>query len=167
MSKPRLTPLAERLPATVPFVGPEAAERSIGKPFTARLGANESVFGPSPKALDAMSAAGADAWKYPDPESHDLRHALAAHHDVSADEVVIGEGIDGLLGYVVRLFAGPGDAVVTAVLKPSDRSCGNRPFCKLISSACRSMAAFVGLVTLIETDAFRSACIGFGMVDRA
>ena len=114
MSKPRLTPLAERLPATVPFVGPEAAERSIGKPFTARLGANESVFGPSPKALDAMSAAGADAWKYPDPESHDLRHALAAHHDVSADEVVIGEGIDGLLGYVVRLFAGPGDAVVTS-----------------------------------------------------
>lgn len=80
--------------------------------FDARLGANESVFGPSPAAIKAMSEAG--HWMYGDPESFDLRTALAAHHGVTPENIVVGEGIDGLLGYLVRLFVGPGDAVVTS-----------------------------------------------------
>lgn len=111
---PRLTPLAESLPASVPFVGPEAQERTRGAVFQARIGANESVFGPSPRAIEAMAEAAKDAWKYPDPENFELKAALAAHHDVPPEAVVVGEGIDGLLGYAVRLFAGPGDAVVTS-----------------------------------------------------
>ena len=114
MTGPRLTPLAQSLPATVPFVGPEAQERARGTAFRARIGANESVFGPSPKAIDAMAKAAGEAWKYPDPENHDLKEALAAHHATSPEAMVVGEGIDGLLGYTVRLFAGPGDAVVTS-----------------------------------------------------
>ena len=58
MTQFRLTPLAQSLPATVPFVGPEAQERATGRLFDARLGANESVFGPSPKARAAMAANG-------------------------------------------------------------------------------------------------------------
>ncbi len=111
---PRLTSLAESLPASVPFVGPEAQERARGRAFVARIGANESVFGPSPKAISAMGAAAADVWKYGDPENHDLVSALAAHHSVSVDNIMVGEGIDGLLGYVVRLFVAPGDPVVTS-----------------------------------------------------
>lgn len=114
MTDPRYTPLVAALPATVPFVGPEALERRLGRPFAARLGANESVFGPAPAAIAAMERATRDAWMYADPESHDLRHALAAHHGVDPAHIVIGEGIDGLLGYLVRLVVGPGDAVVTS-----------------------------------------------------
>ena len=110
----RLTPLAERLPATVPFVGPETQERTLGRPFRARLGANESGFGPSPKAVAAMRAAAADAWMYGDPEMHDLRAALAQRHGTTPDAVMVGEGIDGLLGTLVRLLVGPGDPVVTS-----------------------------------------------------
>lgn len=113
MTHLRLTPLAASLPSTVPFVGPEAQERSQGHPFAARLGANESVFGPSPKALAAMAKT--DQWKYGDPESHDLRAALAAHHGIEISHIMVGEGIDGLLGYLVRLFVGPGDHVVTSL----------------------------------------------------
>jgi histidinol-phosphate aminotransferase len=98
----------------VPFVGPEAQERSRGAPFTARIGANENVFGPSPRAIAAMQTAAGEIWKYGDPTSHDLRTALAAHHGVEMDNVVVGEGIDGLLGYLVRLLIAPGDAVVTS-----------------------------------------------------
>lgn len=114
MIKAPLTPLAQSLPASVPFVGPEAQERSKGAPFKARLGANESVFGPSPKAIKAMANAASEAWMYGDPESHELRSALASHHDISPDNIMVGEGIDALLGYLVRLYVEPGVHVVTS-----------------------------------------------------
>jgi histidinol-phosphate aminotransferase len=98
----------------VPFVGPETQERARGAPFRARLGANESVFGPSPRAVEAMRAEAAEIWKYGDSTSHDLRAALAAHHGVRPENVIVGEGIDGLLGYLVRMLVEPGSAVVTS-----------------------------------------------------
>ncbi|MFW8594608.1 pyridoxal phosphate-dependent aminotransferase [Cribrihabitans neustonicus] len=115
MTGPRYTPLVSALPATVPFVGPEAQERDRGEPFAARLGANENIFGPSPRAVAAMAKAAAEVWKYGDSESHDLRHALAAQHGVRPGNILVGEGIDGLLGCLVRLIVGPGDAVITSL----------------------------------------------------
>lgn len=112
--RPPLAKIVRELPTLVPFVGPEAQERARGRPFRARLGANENLFGPSPKAIEAMERAACENWKYSDPESFELRHALAAHHGVSANNVVIGEGIDGLLGLAVKLAAEPGAAIVTS-----------------------------------------------------
>ncbi|WP_103334198.1 pyridoxal phosphate-dependent aminotransferase [Pseudotabrizicola formosa] len=110
-----LTPLAATLPATVPFTGPETMERDQGRPFRARLGANESLFGPSPKAIAAMKAAVEAVWMYADPESHDLKQALARHHGVPPDHIVLGGGIDGLLGLLCRLTVAPGTPVVTSL----------------------------------------------------
>ncbi|HEU0222212.1 MAG TPA: pyridoxal phosphate-dependent aminotransferase [Paracoccaceae bacterium] len=114
MMAPLYTELVSGLPATVPFVGPEAQERGLGRIFEARLGANESVFGPSPKAVAAMEAAAREVWKYGDPENHDLKAALAALHGVAPANIVVGEGIDGLLGHLVRLLVVPGTPVVTS-----------------------------------------------------
>lgn len=114
MTGPRYTKLVASLPASVPFVGPEEQERARGAPFLARLGANESLFGPSPRAAAAMREEVENIWKYGDPSSHDLRHALADHMGVSPENILVGEGIDGLLGYLVRLLIEPGDAVVTS-----------------------------------------------------
>jgi histidinol-phosphate aminotransferase len=109
----RLTKTVQDLPHVVPFVGPEALERQTGVTFQARLGANENGFGPSPKSVAAMQAAAADNWMYGDPENHDLRQALAHHHDVPPAAVMVGEGIDGLLGLTVRLLVEVGETVVT------------------------------------------------------
>ena len=109
------TPLVESLPSTVPFVGPEAMERRNGYAFKARIGANESVFGPSPKALAAMRAGAAEVWNYCDPELHEVRQAIAAFHGVAPENVIVGEGIDGLLGLAVRMFVEPGIAVATSL----------------------------------------------------
>lgn len=111
---PRYTELVAGLPASVPFVGPEAQERARGAGFAARLGANESRFGPSPRAVAAMAAAAGEAWMYGDPEAFELREAIAAHHGVTRANVLVGEGIDGILGNLVRLLIAPGDAVVTS-----------------------------------------------------
>ncbi|HXH81747.1 MAG TPA: pyridoxal phosphate-dependent aminotransferase [Candidatus Tectomicrobia bacterium] len=115
METPRYTRVVEGLPLTVPFVGPEAQERARGRGFRARIGANESVFGPSPRAVAAMAKAAAECWKYGDPENHDLKAALARRHGVSPANVVVGEGIDALLGYAVRLVVEPGTPVVTSL----------------------------------------------------
>jgi histidinol-phosphate aminotransferase len=114
MTGPRFTRLVQSLPATVPFVGPETQERARGGVFDARLGANELGFGPSPHVVQVMADASAGQWMYADPENHDLKAGLATHMGVTPAHVVVGEGIDGLLGYLVRLLVEPGDAVVTS-----------------------------------------------------
>lgn len=108
------TPLAASLPSTVPFTGPEALERRMGVAFKARIGANESVFGPSPRAIEAMQREAGAIWKYGDPEVHDLKQAIADHHKVPFDCVTVGEGIDGLFGLAVRLFIEPGIPVASS-----------------------------------------------------
>ncbi|WP_188789023.1 pyridoxal phosphate-dependent aminotransferase [Salipiger pallidus] len=114
MTGPRFPQLIADLPATVPFTGPEELERASGIAFRARLGANESLFGPSPKAIAALRDADAEIWKYADPSNADLKAELCARLDCGPANIVFGEGIDGLLGYLVRLLVSPGDAVVTS-----------------------------------------------------
>ncbi|HMM64715.1 MAG TPA: pyridoxal phosphate-dependent aminotransferase [Mesorhizobium sp.] len=114
-TRPSLTPLVAALPETVPFVGPEAQERARGRPFRARIGANESSFGPSPRVVARMAEIAGEMWMYCDPDNHDLKIAAAAHLGIKPESVVVGEGIDGLLGLLVRLYVGPQDPVVTSL----------------------------------------------------
>jgi len=114
MTAPRLTALINALPATVPFVGPEQLERARGRPFKARIGANENGFGPSPRVIAAMQAAVTGNWQYADPTNFELIAAIARLHGVAPHNVVVGEGIDGLLGLTVHLAVEQGAAVVTS-----------------------------------------------------
>ena len=111
---PIYTKLVQSLPATVPFVGPETHERACGRGFAARLGANENVFGPSPLAIQAMARAAGEVWQYGDPENFDLRLALSDKLHIDINTLIIGEGIDGLLGYLARMMVEPGVKVVTS-----------------------------------------------------
>ncbi|MCJ8240211.1 pyridoxal phosphate-dependent aminotransferase [Peteryoungia algae] len=111
----RFTPLAASLPASVPFVGPEAIERQRGLAVRARIGANESGFGPAPSVLAAIADKAGEIWKYNDPENHALKAALAAHLGLKPENFAIGEGIDDLLGLIVRLVIEPGMPVATSL----------------------------------------------------
>jgi histidinol-phosphate aminotransferase len=62
-----------------------------------------------------MATEAGEAWKYCDPENHDLKQAIAAAHGVGPDNVMVGEGIDGILGLAARLFIEPGMPVVTSL----------------------------------------------------
>ncbi len=115
MSGPRYTKLVAGLPASVPFVSPDTQERLRGRPYKARLGANENGFGPSPKAVKAMADAASGIWMYGDELSFELRQALAEKYAVATDNIIVGEGIDSLLGNLVRLLVEPGVNVVTSI----------------------------------------------------
>ena len=110
--RPQPIPLVAAIPAMTPFVAPEELARRVGRTALLRLGANESAFGPSPRAIAAMRDAAAKTSWYGDPESLELRAALAARHGCRLDQIVVASGIDDLMGLIVRAFCGPGDACV-------------------------------------------------------
>jgi histidinol-phosphate aminotransferase len=107
---PSPTPLISAVPAVTPFVAPEELARRVGRDSLLRLGANESSFGPSPAAIAAMrDEIGHTNW-YGDPESVELRDAIAERHAVARENVTIGSGIDDLMSLLVRTFCAPGEA---------------------------------------------------------
>lgn len=96
-----------------PFVAPEVLARRFGHANLLRLGANESSFGPSPKAIAAMRAeAERNSW-YGDPESFELRSALAQRLGCTVEHLVVGSGIDDLHSLVVRAYCAPGATALT------------------------------------------------------
>jgi histidinol-phosphate aminotransferase len=109
----RPTRAVEAIPATTPFIGPEQLMRETQQRELVRLGANESAFGPSPKAIMAMSGELERLSWYGDPESLDLRDALAEKHRCGAEQILVGAGIDDLMGLAVRAYSGPGDSALT------------------------------------------------------
>src|SRR5580704_6704883 len=109
----RPTRAVEAIPATTPFIGPEQLMRETHQRELVRLGANESAFGPSPKAVAAMSAQLSRLAWYGDPESLDLRDALAEKHRCRPEQILVGAGIDDIMGLAVRAFVAPGDAALS------------------------------------------------------
>jgi histidinol-phosphate aminotransferase len=108
----QFTDIVRALPPQVPFVPAEGVERRSGRRIEVRLGANESPFGISPRAREAALEALTVISHYCDSEAHALRERLAALHRVAMANIVIGSGIDDLLGLCVRAFVGPGRAAV-------------------------------------------------------
>ena len=65
-----------------------------------KLNTNESPYGPSEQALEAIrAAASADLRLYPDPVALGLREAIAARYGVSAGEIFVGNGSDEVLAH--------------------------------------------------------------------
>jgi len=69
-----------------------------------KLNTNESPYGPSPKALEAINSLNnEDLRLYPDPEGTTLKKAIATLHGLNPNQVFLGNGSDEVLAHV---FAG-------------------------------------------------------------
>lgn len=105
----------ERLIPYVPGKPVEELERELGITGAVKLASNENPRGPSPKALDAMREAASGVARYPDAATWALRSALAEHHGVNRDEIVLGNGSNEIIDLVCRTYAGPDDHAVIGV----------------------------------------------------
>jgi len=89
-----------------------ALRRAQADGLLVELGSNENDFGASPAAraavLDSLNA----LHRYPDPSGGDLKRALAAHHGVGTDQLLLGNGSHELLMRLARVFAGAGQEVL-------------------------------------------------------
>ncbi len=74
-----------------------------------KLNTNECPYAPSLRVLQAIrDAAGEDLRLYPDPESTQLRQAIAAHHGLLPEQVFVGNGSDEVLAHAfMALFRQP------------------------------------------------------------
>ncbi|WP_085316017.1 histidinol-phosphate transaminase [Derxia lacustris] len=64
-----------------------------------KLNTNENPYPPSPLALAAIADAAQKLALYPDPESTELRAAVAARHGLGIEHVFAGNGSDEVLGF--------------------------------------------------------------------
>ncbi len=78
------------------------------------LNFNENPYGPTPKALEALSTCGHAAARYPDSAYEEVRDALAAMHGVKRENIVLGCGSTEILRAADMAFLAPGQSVVAA-----------------------------------------------------
>ncbi|NOY54324.1 MAG: histidinol-phosphate transaminase [Deltaproteobacteria bacterium] len=79
-----------------------------------KLDANENPFGPSEKirreireVLDRIAVN-----RYPDPAATELKAVIAKFLRIPADRLLLGNGSDELIGYLITTFAGKGNGVL-------------------------------------------------------
>src|SRR5262245_51783628 len=78
------------------------------------LNSNENPYGPSSKALAALVGANPLANRYPDDAEEGMRAAIAKHHGVTPEQIVLGCGSSEILQMADLAFTGPGRKAVAA-----------------------------------------------------
>jgi histidinol-phosphate aminotransferase len=94
-----------------PSTTPAALER---RSLLIKLDSNESPFGPSARAIDAMRSALNAANFYPDDDCSQLRRELAAHHSLPPEQVLVTAGSTALLTLLCQTLLAPGLNAVTS-----------------------------------------------------
>ena len=90
----------------------EAATRRARPSDAVILSSNENPYGPSAAALEAAAKAAAN--RYPDALEEEARDAIAKHHGVAVEQVLLGCGSSEILQMADEAFCGPGKKVVAA-----------------------------------------------------
>ena len=89
-------------------------EREYGISGSIKLASNENPLGPSPLAVEAMQASLAGMHRYPDGSGYYLTRALADHLGVSPAQIVLGNGSNEIIEFLVKTFVQTGDEVITS-----------------------------------------------------
>jgi histidinol-phosphate aminotransferase len=92
----------------------EELAREKGLTRISKLASNENPLGPSPFAIREMTNALWDVQRYPDMFAHQLKNALCELYNLKPQNIILGNGSEGIMGYIVRAFLRPDEEVVTS-----------------------------------------------------
>lgn len=90
----------------------EDVRREFGLDRVIKLASNENPLGPSPLAIAAVREHLSELHVYPRGGAA-LAEVLAAEHGVSAKNVIVGSGSDGIIANIIRTFLGDRDEILT------------------------------------------------------
>jgi len=92
----------------------EELEREYGITDSIKLASNENPWGPSPKAIKAVQEIATNLHRYPDGSNHYLLQAIAGKEGVDPSQVVIGNGSNEVIEFLVKAFVEDEDEVITS-----------------------------------------------------
>lgn len=93
----------------------EELKRLYGLDSVVKLSFNENPFGPSPKAIDAITRAAYNCNLYPDPIGRELKEKLSVLNEIDCEDIILGNGADEILDLIARSVLRCGDEVITEV----------------------------------------------------
>jgi histidinol-phosphate aminotransferase len=105
MPNPGILDIAPYTPGKSPT--PEAGRKVF------KLSANETPFGPSPKAIDAYRNAAAHLEDYPEGTSRILREAIGRAFGLDPDRIICGAGSDEVLNLLAHAYLSRGDEAIS------------------------------------------------------
>ena len=96
-----------------PILPFEVLSEQLGIPVgqIIKLDANENPYGAIPPVSKALAAL-PYTHIYPDPESRQLRRAIAAYTGAPFENILAGAGADELIDLIMRLLIDPGDRIL-------------------------------------------------------
>jgi histidinol-phosphate aminotransferase len=92
----------------------EELAREKGLTRISKLASNENPFGPSPYAIKEMTQTLWDMHRYPDMHAFKLKNKLCEIYNVKKENIILGNGSEGIMAYIARAFIQPGEEVLTS-----------------------------------------------------
>ncbi|WP_456385030.1 histidinol-phosphate transaminase [Desulfolithobacter sp.] len=109
--------IAENIKAIVPYPPGkplDELEREYGITDSIKLASNENPWGPSPLAVEAIQGCLTGLHRYPDGSSYYLTRAVADRVGCAPEEIVLGNGSNEVIEFLVKAFVEAGDEVITS-----------------------------------------------------
>ncbi len=91
----------------------EEVKRKLGIDDIVKLNSNENSLGPSPEAVNAIREAANQVNLYPDNSAFYLKQKLAQKYDVLPEQIILGNGSNELVQFIIMTFLLPGEEVIT------------------------------------------------------
>ncbi|GAB4009544.1 MAG: histidinol-phosphate transaminase [Bdellovibrio sp.] len=92
----------------------EELAREKGFTRISKLASNENPLGPSPFAIREMTQGLWNLHRYPDMHAYELKKALSELYKLKMQNIVLGNGSEGIMAYIARAFLHPGMEVLTS-----------------------------------------------------
>lgn len=105
-------PEVSKMTLYVPGMSLSEAKMDSGRQHMIKLASNESLWGPSPRAVEAARQALDSIHYYPMVQQMELLEALACQHGLAREHVMVGNGADEILRLLAETYVRPGDEVV-------------------------------------------------------
>jgi histidinol-phosphate aminotransferase len=110
-----------RIPENIATITPyppgkplDELEREYGITDSIKLASNENPWGPSSKVIRALRAELSQLHRYPDGSCYYLVQALAEKLGIAPGEIVMGNGSNEIIEFLVKAFVQEGDEVITS-----------------------------------------------------
>lgn len=92
----------------------EETQREYNLRRVVKLASNENPLGPSPQAILAVKKVMSEMHRYPDGSAFGLKKRLASALDVAPSSLIIGNGSNEVIDFLIRTYCLPGNSIVTS-----------------------------------------------------